>query len=531
MAHPNGSFQRCCGPGRRLLFGMMLLSSTSGCTAFRGGMLPLRPSLLRLSLHASTWQLTKKTADMLVPKRVPKRLKFSPRLSLSRSGPNDDGYSSSSSTTSTSTVASQAALIAGTTIGGGFLALPAATAPCGAAPAALCLIGVWLYLLGGAFSLTNAIFMMKQNNGQQAGDAMQGEISVFSLVRECFGRVAGVLCGLLFLLLVKVTLIAQLSKIGVLLEASIPLMDRRAWTAMFSTSITMVCFVGKRREIENINDALTTAMLVSFASLVALAGGSGWVMDGLKRADWNSLLPSFSSTASSYGSPCAIPIFIQLLIYNEMVPFVSSQLGDEKKVRRAILFGSSVPLIMCLLWSLVALGLVPYEPSAIANGIIYDPLTNLSNVVLSKGGYVGKVFLSSVNILAGSAICTTVIGSILASSQYFDDIITNMIGRGFGTRSTTDKNTTIIESSSASRYQFQKLVTCVFAVAPSTAIANWGSSDLYYRATSFAGEFPCTLLYGLLPALCNLQMRWKHTKNQIEQGPPSFRDVALQLNL
>ena len=79
----------------------------------------------------------------------------------------------SSSSNRDTTIASQAALIAGTTIGGGFLALPASTSPCGAAPAAVGLVGVWLFLLGGALSLSNAIFMLKRNSPQSWGRTRQ----------------------------------------------------------------------------------------------------------------------------------------------------------------------------------------------------------------------------------------------------------------------------------------------------------------------------------------------------------------------
>ena len=65
------------------------------------------------------------------------------------------------------------------------------------------------------------------------------------------------------------------------------------------------------------------------------------------------------------------------------------------------------------------MGLVPYDASSMMmSGVIYDPLSKLGDIVLARGESIGRVFLASVNILAGSAICTTVIGSILASVQY-----------------------------------------------------------------------------------------------------------------
>ena len=132
-------------------------------------------------------------------------------LHYSSSDSDIGGHTGTDEGISTTTVASQAALIAGTTIGGGFLALPTATAPCGAAPAALGLIGVWFFLLGGALSLSIAIFMMKRNALQAGGKKSieKTDISIFSLISECFGSVAGIVGGLLFLLIVKVTFVAQ----------------------------------------------------------------------------------------------------------------------------------------------------------------------------------------------------------------------------------------------------------------------------------------------------------------------------------
>jgi len=148
------------------------------------------------------------------------------------------------------------------------------------------------------------------------------------------------------------------------------------------------------------------------------------------------------------------------------VPLVASRLDNEDKVRRAILLGSSIPLIMCLVWSYVSLGLVPYDPT-IASGTIYDPLTKLGGIV--KGELFGKIFLASVNVLAGSAICTTVIGSILASVQYFDDLITNL-RRGEGDK--IDNDTTICSQGQGIS---RRMCTHALAIIPSAYVAINGS--------------------------------------------------------
>ena len=258
----------------------------------------------------------------------------------------------------------------------------------------------------------------KLNRGEDNEDVNEDEeeeesgISLSSLITNCFGQTAGSIGGFLFLLLITTTLVAQLSKVGTVIEMALPFVHRGLATCLFSVVIATLCLVCGRRQIEIVNDALTAMMVGSFITLVGLAGAGGWSSEGLRRSDFRMLLPTRNS-------PWAIPIFIQLLIYNEVVPLVASRLNDEEQVGRAILLGSSIPLLMCLIWSIVALGLVPYDASSMMmSGVIYDPLSKLGDIVLARGESIGRVFLASVNILAGSAICTTVIGSILASVQY-----------------------------------------------------------------------------------------------------------------
>ena len=263
----------------------------------------------------------------------------------------------------------------------------------------------------------------KLNRGEDNEDVNEDEeeeesgISLSSLITNCFGQTAGSIGGFLFLLLITTTLVAQLSKVGTVIEMALPFVHRGLATCLFSVVIATLCLVCGRRQIEIVNDALTAMMVGSFITLVGLAGAGGWSSEGLRRSDFRMLLPTRNS-------PWAIPIFIQLLIYNEVVPLVASRLNDEEQVRRAILLGSSIPLLMCLIWSIVALGLVPYDASSMMmSGVIYDPLSKLGDIVLARGESIGRVFLASVNILAGSAICTTVIGSILASVQYYKGLI------------------------------------------------------------------------------------------------------------
>ena len=292
--------------------------------------------------------------------------------------------------------------------------------------------------------------------------------------------------------------------------------------------------------MERINTVLTGVMLGSFVSLVGLAAGSGrWSLDALKRADYTLLLPTFlsssssSASASSIGScsPWAIPIFIQLLVYNEVVPLVASRLQDEAKVRKAIVLGSLAPLLMCLIWSCVSLGLVPYEPPILTASpgkmmYTYDPLNKLLGAS-SMAGIIGELFSVSVNVLAGSAICTTIIGCILASALFIEDTLQ------CSTTKVTTRRSNVGAANRMTENIYRKIGTRALAIVPSAIVALCGTKrDLYYRAIRLAGAGPVTLLYGLLPPLCNLRLCWKNGSTDNEVGVVRHRiHVATQLML
>ena len=439
------------------------------------------------------------------------------------------------------TVFSQASLIAGTTIGGGFMALPAVTAPVGGASSALGLGLTWGYLLWAALSLNSVIFRLR--------DSSDEPLSIMSVVEKSMGPVVASSAAISFQVLILATMVAQLSKIGVMFDFP---WSRGVSTIMFSLIIFLVSLLGTDRGIERLNDTLTIAMVSSFAAIVGLAvqPGSGFQASRLVRSNFKALLPT------SNGGPWVISVFVQLLLYAEVIPKVAERLKDERKVQKAVVFGSLVPMGMCLVWTFVALGLVPFEEAAVIGKAVaskgagvatmYDPLTTLTAIVARAGAGAGaragatslKLLLVSIKCLTFSAITTTMIGSVLASSQLLE---TTTWGSGWRQQSfdvscedtfpsdvdcvMTNNNTdsalvdgvasvTTTVSASPPIISFRKwnwkwtrrAISRLLSIAPAAMVATLGSQRLYYSATAFAGAYPCIYLYGLLPALANLRL-------------------------
>eukprot|EP01041_Mallomonas_annulata_P003586 gene3586-7130_t len=466
---------------------------------------------------------------------------------------------------STSSLASCAALVAGTTIGGGFIALPYVTMPVGAAPSVLSLILCWTYLLCSAFSLAQATlgvikYDTTHNNTQVLtpnDDSDHDKISVFRIARFCFGPYAGVTAGILFAVLMLSTLVAQLSKAGSLgaqiisLSKIIPctlnklgLSPESMATVIYALIMSTLTFRHGQTFAEKMNAALTALMMFSFGAMVSIAPSSGWSVAGLKRANFACLLPAIFGRRNQLQQPhsWSIPVFLQLLVYSEVIPLICTRLKDEKQVRKAIVMGSSVPLVMCVVWTLTAIGLIPYNiradlitataaAGAIATAsttttIPIDPVDilmagSLSSITNSPiSAFANFLISKAVSVLAFSAISTTVIGSCLTISQFVEDILSTTYER-----TTYSQNTNYIENGSSNNQQIQQKknsywielmvknktwVGRILSILPAAVVAGFGSRSLYFAATAFAGSFPVTLLWGLFPPLACLRLAKKH---------------------
>ena len=361
---------------------------------------------------------------------------------------------------------SSSLLIAGTTIGGGFLALPRATAPAGFLPSVVGLVASWLFLLSSSLSLVDATILT--TNAKRGNDVEP--VSVFRIGSAFGGPVAASLVGGSFCVLMVSTLVAQMSKAGSLLSDSLAPAVRFApslCTLAFSALSYLATFgPGGVAMAERINSFLTTVMLASFVGVAASAAA---IADPsrLARANWAALIPFGSGRAAAW----SIPVLLQLLVYSETVPFVVRRLGgDRKKIRTAIAAGSFLPLLMCVVWTAAAICAAPYSPAA------FDPVQTLLGA--SQSTSLLRLFILA---LAASAITTTAIGSLLTMEQFFQDALALRGGRVALARA--------------------------LAIVPCTLVAAIGSRSLYYYATAFAGMFPVLLLWGLFPPLAFLRLR------------------------
>ena len=224
-----------------------------------------------------------------------------------------------------------ALLVSGTTIGGGFLALPAVVSPSGFFPSSITLIGVWLFFLAQSFVLVECITRAKQIDTDNSNNQDQ---SITATAKSIFGFRGEVLSGTLLTLVIQATLVSQISRAGIMFS------NYKFGCIISALSIAMVVFGPKSGIIfaSRANAMLTSLFLFSCMTVFGF---------GVQIADWSRLTLSNWSLVTP-----AIPTFLQLLVYGEIIPSICQILKyNSKHTHAAIFIGSFLTLFLQIGWS------------------------------------------------------------------------------------------------------------------------------------------------------------------------------------
>lgn len=230
-------------------------------------------------------------------------------------------------------------LIVGTSIGGGMLALPVATAQAGFLNALLFLTLCWLIMTSGAF------LVLEVNLRLPSGSNM------VSMAKSTLGLPGQIISWITYLFLLYALLAAYISGggdvlSGLLRKANIDLPG--SLTAfIFTLLFSWVVYQGIR-SVDYVNRGLMFGKLGVYLLLVVI------------------ISPHISISSLQGGSSRAILGSLMILItsfgFASIVPSLRDYFhSDVAALRRVILYGSSIPLVCYILWVAVIMGTVPHE--------------------------------------------------------------------------------------------------------------------------------------------------------------------------
>ncbi|MCF2150508.1 tyrosine transporter [Desmonostoc muscorum LEGE 12446] len=361
------------------------------------------------------------------------------------------------------------AMIAGTTVGAGILALPAVTLPSGILPSTFGLIAVWLYALVSGLLIAEVTLNTMRLEGRPS-------IGLLGIVEKNLGKVGALVASGAYLFMHYALLVAYITQGGEILGTAIAKLwnvhnSLPTWvgTTTFTLIFGGVMYLGREKFIEKLNTAFVAIVIVSFLGLLLLAGGQ------VKSSQL--LIQNWSALGS------AISVMCVAMFFQNIVPVVVTQLeGDVRKIRQSILIGSLIPLIMFLAWNAVILASVSPDMVHSTSGgkTVFDPLQ-----ILRAGG-AGEWLGVLVSVFSEFAIVTSFIGFVYGLLDLFKDIFL------------------ITQGDISSRLPLYSLV-----LFPPMTLGTLNPS-IFFTALDYTGTFSISVLGGIIPAL----MTWKQRQEQ-----------------
>lgn len=417
-------------------------------------------------------------------------------------------------------------LITGTSIGPGILALPASTAPAGFIPTSVSMVICWGFLVFEALLLAEVnVFLLNKRDTSHGQKGKSEVISLCSMAEQTLGKWGGILSTISYILLTYTVMVAYVAKSGEVLSFLVNMPAPIAGT-LFMCIFGILVFAGGTKVTDKVNQLLTPCLMGLFLLIVAVTPLLGsW--SGLNHMNWDMV-------------PNTIPVILFSLVYHDLTPVLCAYLGgDMSRIRISIILGSIIPLATFLIWDAAILGLAP----TLSGG---DPLEFLIRLGGTNVSYLIQVF----SLLATA---TSLIGTLLAFSEYFLELLSNspkimakvrrnirimpfsmmyaktkqfvmslhpingIISSWAYRACSWRSSTSFINGSYKMVSVLDKwwmdnglhLASFVLVIVPPLLVSTM-VTDAFFTATDIAGAYGMTTLYGIFPPA----MAWTLTKSQ-----------------
>ncbi|MBJ7448921.1 MAG: tyrosine transporter [Parachlamydiales bacterium] len=348
-------------------------------------------------------------------------------------------------------------LIAGCCIGAAMLGLPIITGRSGFGPAIVAMIFAWLFMLATGLLLLEVNLSL----GKQSG--------IISMAEHTLGRLGKTLSWVFFLFLFYCLMVAYVAGSGSLIQGivkqafnvSIP-----GWVgSLGATALFGAMIVCGTSQVDTCNRYLMIGKGISYILLLTLGFSA---VDGelLAYHEWNASL-------------AALPILVVSFGYHNMVPSLTRYFnGNANVLKKVIIVGSALPLLIYALWEALVLGIIPVAglEDALGRGDTAAGALQLQ-LGISRIATIGQYF-------AFFALAT----SFLAVALSF----VHFLGDGFKYGGTKKQDTLL-----------------TLAVLGPSFIFALMDPTIFLTALNYAGGIGAVILFGVMPALMAWNLRYR----------------------
>ncbi len=283
-----------------------------------------------------------------------------------------------------------ALLISGMSIGVGMLALPVVTSPAGFFPSVCVYLTCWLFMvLLGRLLLEACTWFPPGAN-------------LITLCRRLLGKPGSIACWILYLFLFYCLMTAHIAAGGQAMNQIFSNTLPPPIASFFYCALFVpVVYLGTR-SVDRVNISLMIGIAITYLVFL-FASVKGLDFSLLARSDWGAIWPAFPVILTAFG-------------YQNLIPTLYTYLeGDHKTLRKAIWLGSSLPLLIYILWNFLVLGIVPQENLAQALDLGQSAIIPLQNAL--QHSFFSKI----AQVFAFFAMTTSFIGIGLALTDFWAD--------------------------------------------------------------------------------------------------------------
>ncbi len=229
-------------------------------------------------------------------------------------------------------------LVAGTSIGAGMLALPVSTGPYGFLPSALLFVICWFFMM------LTGLLILEVNLWLKPG------ANILSMASQTLGLGGRIIGWITYLLLFYSLLAAYAAGMGDLIRQALQNsfgwhMSNSAASLIFVAIVGIAIYCGAKT-VDYVNRLFFTCKILTFLGIIIF------------------LFPHVQLPQLSYVNPNKIWLTLTIVVtsfgYHNIVPSIRVYLNDDaRKLRLAIIIGSTIPLFVYLLWQIAIVGVVP----------------------------------------------------------------------------------------------------------------------------------------------------------------------------
>lgn len=287
-------------------------------------------------------------------------------------------------------------IVAGTTVGGGMLALPIASASAGVGLSVVCLFVMW------ALMTYTALITLEMNLYFNKG------VSIAYAAEYAFGKIGKVVLtftiALLFYALLSAYMAGGASVLDQIVECVFGIKISKTTSAVLFGGVLGSVTLARTRVVDVFNRGLLSVKTLFFVLIVAAC-----------IPEVNVSLLAYVPEGVGICFLALIPLFFTSFGFHGSIPTIVNYIGVEpKRLRSTFVLGSLIPLLVYVLWEAVVLGLIPLAG-------------DLSFAFIKQNNEDLGVFSDTLSTLAGG-------GWVVMACQGFTSIAvaTSFLGVGLG---------------------------------------------------------------------------------------------------